>query len=306
MTMSQRTQQSQNSSGPAANWYLIVMGACLLVTAILLFGPLLKVNNAANAIITILVGVVLIVVHGSRALGWRNIFAFLIITIGLSFAAEAIGVATGLVFGPYYYTDLLGPKILGVPPLIQGGYVAMGYASFMAARVILGLTGSVQRWSILAVALLGAFIMVSWDVAMDPYQSTVYGDWIWTTGGPYFGVGIHNFVGWFATVFVFMLVYLLYASRYPERPDMGMAKRRIFWSAPIIYYALNAFGVILVPFIGGVTDRYASPDNYKGTLAVLENSLALVATFVMGTPVVAAICRLLGDQPAQALSDSRT
>jgi uncharacterized membrane protein len=103
---------------------------------------------------------------------------FLLITVVISFAAEAIGVATGWVFGSYYYTDALGPKILGVPSLIQVGYVAVGYAGPMIARVRLGATRVSGRVSILAVALIGAFIMVSWDVAMDPFQSTIGGDWI--------------------------------------------------------------------------------------------------------------------------------
>ena len=51
---------------------------------------------------------------------------------------------------------------------------------------------------VLAASLAGAFIMVSWDVAMDPYQSTVTGDWIWHDGGGYFGA--HPYQGQQAAV----------------------------------------------------------------------------------------------------------
>ena len=65
--------------------------------------------------------------------------------------------------------------------------------------MIVGLASG--RRSLWATTLAGAMIMVSWDVAMDPFQSTAGGQWIWRNGGEYFGVGLHNYAGWFGTVF---------------------------------------------------------------------------------------------------------
>ena len=104
------------------------MIAALLFIAILDIGPLLGIGDDANAILTLLAALVFVVAHGYIAVGWRNIIAFSLITIVISFTSEAVGVATGLIFGAYHYTDLLGPKLLGVPPMIQIGYLATGYA----------------------------------------------------------------------------------------------------------------------------------------------------------------------------------
>jgi putative membrane protein len=132
----------------------------------------------------------------------------------------------------------------------------------------------VQGWAILAASLAGAFIMVSWDVAMDPYQSTVTGDWIWHDGGGYFGVPLHNYAGWFGTVFVFMLVYFIFASRHPEQPQEDLMRNRtVFWSLPVLYYALMAIGIIIAPLVGGISLPYASPANYAGTPQALEASM---------------------------------
>jgi putative membrane protein len=273
------------------------MIAALLFIAILDIGPLLGIGADANAILTLLAALIFVVVHGYVALGWRNIIAFSLITVVISFASEVIGVATGLVFGAYHYTDLLGPKLLGVPPMIQIGYLATGYASVMMGRIILSLLRPVTGWAILAASLAGTFIMVSWDVAMDPYQSTVTGDWIWHDGGGYFGVPLHNYAGWFGTVFVFMLVYFLFASRYAEQPREDlMGDHTAFWSLPVFYYALMAIGIIIAPLVGGISLPYASPANYTGTPAALQASLSLVAIFVMGSPVVFALCRLFLDR----------
>ena len=270
-----------------------VMIAALAVIAILDFGPLIGVDPNADTILTLLAALIFVVAHGFVALGRRNIVAFIVATVVISFTSEAVGVATGIVFGPYHYTDLLGPKLLGVPPLIQIGYLATGYASLVIARIILSLLEPVTGRAILAASLAGAFVMVSWDVAMDPYQSTVTGDWIWHNGGGYFGVPLRNYVGWFGTVFVFMLIYLLFASSYTEQPRNDLMRNpTAFWSLPVFYYALIALGIIVTPLVGGVPLPYASPANYVGTDQALETSLSLIAFFVMGGPVVFALCRL--------------
>jgi uncharacterized membrane protein len=280
---------------------LAVMVAALAFIAILDFGPLIGIGADADAILTLLAALIFVFVHGSIALGLRNMIAFSLITVVISFASEVIGVATGLIFGAYHYTDQLGPKLLGVPPMIQVGYLATGYASVVMGRIILSLLRPVTGWAILAVSLAGAFIMVSWDVAMDPYQSTVTGDWIWHDGGGYFGIPLHNYAGWFGTVFLFMLLYFLFASRCAEQPREDLMRgRTLFWTLPVLYYALIALGIIIVPVVGGISLPYASPENYTGTLEALEHSLSLVAIFVMGGPVVFALCRLFlheGDSP---------
>jgi uncharacterized membrane protein len=159
------------------------MVAALVFIAILDFGPLIGIGGDADAILTLLAALIFVAAHGYIALGTRNMIAFSLITVVVSFTSEVIGVATGLIFGAYHYTDQLGPKLLGVPPMIQIGYLATGYASVMMGRIILSLLRPLTGWAILAASLAGAFIMVSWDVAMDPYQSTVSGDWIWHDGG---------------------------------------------------------------------------------------------------------------------------
>jgi uncharacterized membrane protein len=181
--------------------------------------------------------------------------------------------------------------------MIQIGYLATGYASVMMGRTILSLRRPVRGWAILAASLAGAFIMVSWDVAMDPYQSTIAGDWIWRDGGGYFGVPLHNYAGWFGTVFVFMLVYFMFASRYAEQPQEDLIRNgTAFWSLPILYYALIALGIIIAPLVDGVSLPYASPANYAGTPQALQASMSLVAIFVMGSPVVFALSRLFLDR----------
>jgi uncharacterized membrane protein len=55
----------------------------------------------------------------------------------------------------------------------------------------------------LATPAIASFIMVSWDLTIDPMMSTITGNWVWHNGGSYFGVPVSNFLGWYLTVYVF-------------------------------------------------------------------------------------------------------
>jgi uncharacterized membrane protein len=276
---------------------LTLLLGLIVVEVLVQFGTLVGLPDAVTSILSVVLALVVLLLHGSQALGWRSLIAYLVITVGISFAAEALGVATGLVFGPYHYTNLFGPKLLGVPPLIQAAYAAMGYSSLIMGRTILGMRGAPTKMSsILAVSLLAAMIMVAWDVGMDPYQSTVGGIWIWHTGGPYFGVGIHNFIGWFVTVFCYLFVYHLYAARQGEQQSEVASTSLTFWTVPVLLYAAFGLGNI-IPVWTGISP-YASPENYSGTAGQLTSSLALVTTFVMGIPIVSSLLVLWRERSA--------
>src|SRR6478752_6432934 len=70
-------------------------------------------------------------VHGAMRYGGKGIAAFAIICLVVSNLLENIGVATGFPFGPYHYTDVLGPKLFLVPILIGPAYFGTGYLSWM-------------------------------------------------------------------------------------------------------------------------------------------------------------------------------
>ena len=42
------------------------------------------------------------------------------------------------------------------------------------------------------------------------------GNWIWRDGGPYFGIPISNFIGWFVTAMLIYAVWALMARRIPQ------------------------------------------------------------------------------------------
>jgi len=220
--------------------------------------------------------------HFSRWVGvvWA-LTAFVVIS-AVSFTAEAVGVATGIVFGDYYYPDgPLGPLVLGVPPLILLQYFAMGYASLFLGRALAGLLRSPGGfWRTAAATILAAFALTVLDLATDPWQSTHLGDWIWRDGGEYFGVPIHNFLGWFAESLVFFaIVNAILAMR---RPVARIARTRppVFDLQGILLYGTFPFAVLVRPLLGSDDQSLAIALAGVAAFAVLPLLLAGVVAVV--------------------------
>lgn len=137
-----------------------------------------------------------------RRAGARWVAAFLVVYL-VSLGAELAGTTVGLPFGPYRYTDGLGTKWLGhVPALIPVSWFMMALPSYaIASRRFPRAGDALQR------VALGAFVLLSWDLALDPAMSFATKYWIWGTAGPYYGMPILNLVGWFVTGVALMIVF---------------------------------------------------------------------------------------------------
>ncbi len=72
--------------------------------------------------------------------------------------------------------------------------------------------------------------------------ATVLHGWVWRDGGPWFGVPISNYLGWYATVFTIYLLFALYLSR---RPAPLIPVSSFAWWPAILFYALCACGNVL-------------------------------------------------------------
>jgi carotene biosynthesis associated membrane protein len=156
------------------------------------------------------------ILHSYQNLGWKQALLLLALTFGVSLLFESVGVATGWVYGPYYYTNKLGPKFLGlVPLLIPVAWFMMTYPSYVIARNIAPSIRQPWAWR-LSLAALGAVIMTAWDLAMDPLM-VAGGHWVWEQGGAYFGVPLHNFAGWWLTIFITFWLFLSIARIKPAQ-----------------------------------------------------------------------------------------
>ena len=161
-----------------------------------------------------------VLLHGQRQIGWTRLLVFFVIAFIVSWCYESLSIKTGFPFGHYHYTEKLGPQLGDVPLLIMPAYYAICYVSWHLSHIALdkfdARLDGLQRW---AVPVLASFIMVMWDMSMDPARSTLAQAWIWHDGGGYFGVPFQNFMGWFLCVYTIFQLYAFYIHRQTSAAD---------------------------------------------------------------------------------------
>src|SRR3954453_3123277 len=177
------------------------------------------VSGTARNVLTVLT--VLVFAAASFTAAWRRAGAsfalgLLVISAGLGFAAEAVGVATGVPFGDYAYAGSLGPGLLGVPLVIPLAWTMMAYPALVVGRRCARSLATPHRYLEIVV---GAVALASWDVFLDP-QMVDAGHWRFAAGnGPTLtGIPLVNFVGW---LLVSLLLMTLLVVLLPDPSEHG-------------------------------------------------------------------------------------
>ena len=189
-----------------------------------------------------LIAFIFAVDHSSQRLGWGRALLLLGLTFTVSLFFESVGVATGWIYGPYHYTDKLGYKFLGlVPLLIPIAWFMLSYPSFIIANRLIPRGKNIWTWR-LSVAAVGAVIMTAWDLAMDPMM--VAGEhWVWDVPGAYFGIPLQNFWGWWLTIFVTFILFLILGRLTPENLETSDGR---FERQAVLLYAIAGLSTVIV------------------------------------------------------------
>jgi uncharacterized membrane protein len=197
--------------------------------------------------VTTLVGFSFALLHAGQREGWSRALRLLALVFGVSLLFESVGVATGLVYGPYHYTNRLGPLFLGlVPYLIPIAWFMMSYPSFVIAERLI--PAGWKRWQrILSVAAVGGLAMTAWDLVMDPVM-VASGHWVWDdliskSIGAYHGIPLQNFLGWWLTVFTTFALYLLISGKTAKAPAAE------FDRLAVLSYLTTALGIVIISLV---------------------------------------------------------
>jgi putative membrane protein len=148
------------------------------------------------------------------------------------------------------------------------------------------------------VPLLASSVLLAWDLSMEADWSTVDRAWIWRNGGPYFGVPLSNFMGWYLTAFLFFQGFAFYCRFKAPLPALVP---RTYWRAGIFLYAVCAMGNLLVLRLPMAPAVVFDASGKPWITAHVLLADALVSIFLMGLFVLLA-WRGLGD--AKQLSRS--
>src|SRR6266849_7829665 len=230
-----------------------------------------------------LVPVAFALLHGARRYGWAAMLVFLVICLAVSNVLENLSILPGFPFGHYYYTDNLGPKLFLVPILIGPAYFGTGYLAWVLGTVLTGdIRSRGSAFTTFAVPFIASFLMVAWDLAMDPTNSTIRHSWIWQQGGGYFGVPLTNYLGWSFTVYVFFQLFALYlrlrkASREGEEPTFT----RSYYAQAIVMYALIGLVIVVNYMVGSTNTAITDAVGIVWQTRSLAEAEATVSIFTM-------------------------
>jgi len=133
----------------------------------------------------------------------RKFPIFAAIAYLLTFTAEAVGVATGNVFGPYHYTGVLGPMLFEVPVIIGFNWI----------MVLVGMTAFTERICCNRIWLFAVFTGIAavlFDLVMEPVAINLQ-FWVWHGHT----VPLQNYAAWFIIAVVLAFIYKLFRIRIP-------------------------------------------------------------------------------------------
>ncbi|MFC4388081.1 carotenoid biosynthesis protein [Gracilibacillus marinus] len=159
----------------------------------------------------------------------------------VTFAIEAIGVATGFPFGEYTYTSILGAKLFGVPFTLGFAWLGVIYTAILLSNTKSKVYRAIE---------VGCWIVIL-DLVLDP-AAVVLNFWEWTGDGDYFSIPLSNFIAWF--------VIGSFLSLFVPIRNISLRERRkgtcIFQAILFMFGMLTVkegYLFMLVPMIAGMT-----------------------------------------------------
>lgn len=225
---------------------LVVHSLLLVYAAILAFilsGLVFKFEISANVFFALSFALLFFTAgQAMYELGIKRAVLFLLASSIIGFLAEVLGTSTGFPFGKYYYTDFLGPKVLGVPEVVPLVWFVISYLTLSIGYCAFTSADRLKPKSLTIVALFCAFGAVSWDFLIDPMFSS-YGYWVWT--GQFvnlpklYGIPLTNFIGWFLLITLIISVFFVIS-----RSSRAMFSRRNTWDSRLAYLFLLIDGTI--------------------------------------------------------------
>lgn len=244
--------------------------------ALLLASAGLHIHHSLTGVQQFWIGVTLVMTAFSllssyMLLGGRATTAFFVTGAMLGLLFEALSLRTGFPFGPYYYTPVFGPGILGVPFIIPLAWYVIVYLGYVVANLMIerqpvadsSVAGAV--W----LSLVGAGVVTAYDLAADPFMVQTIRAWVMTNPGDYFGEQLRGFAGWTLVSFLIAVIVRLSHRTIPVRPPGPI-------TTMAAAYPLIAYGLWWLFF----------------TTLAEPRGIRVVAAYAMGLPTCAALTGL--------------
>jgi uncharacterized membrane protein len=223
---------------------------------------------------TLVFSIGLPLIHAIYTMGWQPAVKFFVVGYIVAWIFEDLSVRTGIVFGFYWFPEMMGPKIDQIPMVIPMFWLMCFYMAYYVSNLLYHGSPLPKDYSVRSIiesAFIGGLILTTLDLSTDPFAEA-NGFWIWVDQGPYFGVPFHNFIGWFATGFITYIIHGFMLRHDKKKYGMELkTNRQKGWTiAPVIEYLLFCLVFMVMN---------------------VHEFLAMTTFFAMGIPVTVALLR---------------
>ena len=165
--------------------------------------------------INLLLSFILIIYTQEKITSGFIIFFISCFCIGM--AAEIAGTSTGLLFGKYHYSHVLGYSIFKVPLIVGVNWFIVLYCAGIAMYMLANnlqkqVTAQSPAWlKAMAIICDTALLAVFFDWLMEPVAIKL-GFWVWHDGGT---VPFYNYISWL--VVSALLACMFYVCSFPKQ-----------------------------------------------------------------------------------------
>lgn len=198
--------------------YQIATGIAIFFHAIGLVGILFSENNffvQSTPFNLLLSFFLLIWTHPEKN---KSFYFFIGIVFIVGFLSEVVGVNTGLLFGEYHYSKILGIQLFQVPILIAVNWFIIIYCSGIGTHVLLNkvihrvvkdYNEPSLKLKAMSVIFDGASLAVLFDWLMEPVAIKL-GFWTWGGDG---SVPFYNYFCWLLISILLLTVFNFFNFR---------------------------------------------------------------------------------------------
>ncbi len=194
-------------------------------------------------VLTVLAFLATTLAHATATRGPAWASSYLLATVTVALAVEAVGVATGLPFGDYTYSTTLGPLVLGVPAVVPLAWAMFAYPCLLAGRRL----GHPVP--------IGAAALTAWDLFLDP-QMVDAGHWRWldvqhAVPGTSGLIPVSNVAGWAVVSLLLMTALGRLPDRAPTDDRIPLVLLGWTWASSVLANVVF-FGRPGVAVVGGL------------------------------------------------------
>lgn len=191
--------------------------------------------------------VILLLLHSFQTLSFTRGVFFIILASITGLLMEMWGLKDGVIFGGNYVYKQNQLTLFSVPlsvVLYWAVFIYTGYCLINSFLVWFEKKKPNIRqhnlWVVPLLIIADGLLVVAIDLFMDPIQ--VYkGSWIWLDGGPYFGIPIGNFVGWFLVTIIVTGLFRSYEYFKPKEQEFDKS----IYVIPVLGYGILSLSFAL-------------------------------------------------------------